>query len=61
MSRLYLLRERAEKSEIVTEVHVYSQPDRSADTDELSAPTVAARQAERAEWAQMIDVIRRSA
>jgi hypothetical protein len=61
IGRLYLLREREEQSEVITEVHVYSPPNRSTVNFETPAPIIVQRQDEDGEWQRIINDIKRSA
>ncbi len=60
VGRLLLLRERPDESEVVTEVHVYSPPDRTSMIGEVPAPIIVERQNETEEWQRIVDLVRRS-
>lgn len=60
MGRLYLIRERAMQSEVMTEAHVFTPPIEDSAHFEVPPPVVAAREEEVAEWGQMVDQIRQN-
>lgn len=60
IGRLYLVRERAVQSEVVTEAWVYQPPAEDAAAFEAPPPVVAAREAELQEWGEMIADIRQN-
>ena len=61
ISKLLLLRERAGESEVITTIREYSEPKRNAGNYTAPTAIVKARQAELAQWEQMVRRIKKSA